>query len=804
MNELLNHRTTNFYTILCLLNLLILSSLTDLSAQDTRPRRVRSGGGTFVHIPRKATAQSRTNTREIYRTIDGTCNNLTNAEREEWGASDIALYREMPTRYGQPDRRNAMNGQNRANPRVVSNNIVSQSESLPSSQNFSSLIFTWGQFLDHDITLTPEGHTEYEPVTLPNNEPLFTEEMPFLRSEAMPGTGEDNPRQQINLITSWVDASNVYGSEVSRAAWLRTFQDGKLKTSAGNLLPYNTTDGEFGSAVDPNAPSMAAPPHADDRHFVAGDVRANEQPGLTALHTIFMREHNRICDRLIENGVTGDEEIYQRARKTVGAFMQKITYNDFLPALGIQLPTYQGYDSSIQPDIKNLFATAAYRLGHTMVTNDLLLLDNNCNLVDDDLALVDGFFNPSQLAAYGVAPILKGLSAQVQEEVDAKMIDNLRNFLFAIDGSDSPFGLDLASLNIQRGRDHGLPHFNAMREHYLGNEFNNIGQMTSDPALRNALQTTYGNVDNIDAWVGLLAEDKLPGDALGPTLTAIMESQFSRLRDGDFYFYQNDPAIDNDQESRINGTSLAEIIERNSETANLQNNIFIAAPCNTNDDNDGGGNGGNGDGGNGDGGNGGNGGGGNGGPGGGGNGGNGGGGNGGPGGGGNGGNGGGGNGGPGGGGNGGNGGGGNGGPGGGGNGGNGGGGNGGPGGGGNGGNGGGGNGGPGGNVINPTNGGAVTGRIATSTTTPLSSEFKVFPNPSNGLINVRVAYEQGTKVEISVISVDGKVQYFQSATDTISGIYTKQLNLDLPTGTYFVRVISGKEVLTDKVIINRE
>lgn len=770
MHELLNHRTTNFYTILGLLSLLIISSLPTLSAQNNRPRRVRSGGGTFVHIPRSTTSQARTNVREIYRTIDGTCNNLTNAAREEWGASDIALYREMPTRYGQSDRRNAMNGQNRANPRVVSNNIVAQSESLPSAQNFSSLVFTWGQFVDHDIDLTPEGHTEYEPVTLPNNEPLFTEEMPFLRSEAMPGTGEDNPRQQRNLITSWVDASNVYGSEASRAAWLRTFEDGKLRTSAGNLLPYNTTDGEFGSAVDPNAPSMAAPPHADERYFVAGDVRANEQPGLTALHTIFMREHNQVCDQLIENGVTGDEEIYQRARKTVGALIQKITYRDFLPALGIQLPTYRGYNPNIQPDIKNLFATAAYRLGHTMVTNDLLLLDNNCNLVDDDLALVDGFFNPSQLAAYGVAPILKGLSAQVQEEVDAKMIDNLRNFLFAIDGSDSPFGLDLASLNIQRGRDHGLPHFNAMRDHYLGNSFNNIGQVTSDPALRNALQTTYGNVDNIDAWVGLLAEDKLPGAALGPTLTAIMQSQFSRLRDGDFYFYQNDPAINNDQEGRINGTSLAEVIERNSEASNLQNNIFIAAPCNQTTDNDGGGNGGNGGGGNG-----GNGGGGNGGNDGGGNGGNDGGGNGGNDGGGNGGNGGGGNGGPGGGGNGG------------------------------GGQGGPGNGGPGGNIIaNPTNDGGVTGRITINTSTPLSSEFKVFPNPSNGLINVRVAYEQGTKVEISVISVDGKVQYYQNATDSISGIYTKQLNLDLPTGTYFVRVISGKEVLTDKVIINRE
>jgi len=260
MNELLNHRITHFYTTLSLLSLLIMSSLSSLSAQDNRPRRVRSGGGTFVHVPRNTTSQARTGVREICRSIDGTCNNITNPAREEWGASDIALHREMPTRYGQPDQRNDMNGQNRANPRVVSNNIVAQAESLPSAQNFSSFVFTWGQFLDHDITLTPEGHTEYHPVTLPDNEPLFTEEMPFLRSEVMPETGTDNPRQQINLITSWVDASMVYGSEDTRAAWLRTFQDGKLRTSAGDLMPYNTTDGEFGSPVDPNAPSKMFEP----------------------------------------------------------------------------------------------------------------------------------------------------------------------------------------------------------------------------------------------------------------------------------------------------------------------------------------------------------------------------------------------------------------------------------------------------------------------------------------------------------------------------------------------------------------
>lgn len=83
--------------------LIFLASFQTLEAQDTRPRRVRSGGGTFMHIPRTPN-NARTGVREVNRSIDGTCNNITNNAREEWGASDIALYREMNPQYGQPDR----------------------------------------------------------------------------------------------------------------------------------------------------------------------------------------------------------------------------------------------------------------------------------------------------------------------------------------------------------------------------------------------------------------------------------------------------------------------------------------------------------------------------------------------------------------------------------------------------------------------------------------------------------------------------------------------------------------------------
>ncbi|MBK8722396.1 MAG: hypothetical protein IPL95_09050 [Saprospiraceae bacterium] len=90
------------------------------------------------------------------------------------------------------------------------------------SRNLSTFVYVWGQFLDHDINLTPTGNTEYSPIVLPNDEKIFTEPIPFYRSEVASGTGVTNPRQQLNLTTAWIDASVVYGSDSTRASWLRT------------------------------------------------------------------------------------------------------------------------------------------------------------------------------------------------------------------------------------------------------------------------------------------------------------------------------------------------------------------------------------------------------------------------------------------------------------------------------------------------------------------------------------------------------------------------------------------------------
>ena len=534
-------------------------------------------GKSFEHIPRSDEGARNDCTRLPDRSIDGTCNNVSTDGADTWGAADIELTRWLPAAYGMPDHYNEMAGNCRLSPRAISNLVVAQDGSVPSPRGLSSLVFTWGQFIDHDLTLTPETEDESVPVLLPSDEPLFTTPIPFHRSAIADGSGTNRNREQRNLLTSWLDASMVYGSDEVRADWLRTHTHGKLKSSDGELLPWNTLTGEFGGPLDPDAPSMAGDAGGTQRVFVAGDVRANEQPGLTSLHTLFVREHNRICDRLVERGQTNDDQNYRTARRRVAGLIQAITYYEFLPALGVFMPDYTGYDDSVRPDISNLFATAAYRLGHTMVTDEVPLVGPDCT--ETTLGLFEAFFDPSLIADNGIEVLLRGLASQTQEAVDAQIVDNLRNFLFPSAGGGPAFGIDLASLNLQRGRDHGLPDYHSIRTHFLGTPAEDFTDVTSDPDLQTALEMAYGNVFDVDAWVGLLAEDPLPGSSVGPTLHALLVKQFHDLRIGDYYFFLNDPAVSPQLRDQLLGTTLAEIIERNTSIEELQDEAFFAASC---------------------------------------------------------------------------------------------------------------------------------------------------------------------------------------------------------------------------------
>lgn len=508
--------------------------------------------------------------------LDGTGNNLAHPD---WGSTVENLLRKSAAAYA--DGVSAPAGADRPSPRLVSN-LLAQSPvaGLVNDRDWTAFVYAWGQFLDHDLSLTgsasprerfsiavPTGDASFDPA----GTGAMTISMSRSEWDAATGTGTANPRQQINQITAFVDGSQIYGVDAVRAAALREFTGGRLKTSAGDLLPFNTAG--LTNANDAHRV-------ADSALFLAGDVRANENPELLALQTLFVREHNRVAaEAAAKNPTWTDERLFQQARRIVIAELQKITYDEFLPALlGAPKPgpdgiaPYRGYRADVNPGIATEFSTAAFRLGHSMLGPDIEFLADDGTPIRDPLALRDAFFNPAPLSEVGIDGIVKYLSSSRAQEIDTRVVDDVRNFLFGAPGQG---GLDLAALNIQRGRDHGLADYNTVRVAYGLPRVMSFAQITPDTVVQQALQRAYGSVDSIDLWVGGLAERHLPGSSVGGTFTRILVDQFTRLRDGDRYWYQSQGVLPADAVQRVQGTTLADVVRRNTRVANLQPDVFV-------------------------------------------------------------------------------------------------------------------------------------------------------------------------------------------------------------------------------------
>jgi len=515
-----------------------------------------------------------------FRPMDGSANNLIHLD---WGAAGVHV---LNGTVGYADGISAPSGPERPNARFISNMLFAQNTIENDPRTLSAYTWVWGQFIDHDITLSPDNPDEILHILVPSNDPYFdpigtgTEIIPMNRSDYDPttGTGISNPRAHYNGITAYIDGSAVYGSDDNHARWLRTFTDGKLKTSTGNLLPFNTLTGEYNGAIDPLAPQMAMPFPFVTVYFVAGDVRANENPFLTALHTLFVREHNRLCDVLsTEHPSWTDEYLYQYARKLVGGLLQAIVYEEWLPTLGMEVAPYDGYDPSINPGIMNVFNAAAYRYGHTTITSLLVRMDNEGNYIPEgDILLRDAFFNPSATTSVGgIEPYLIGMATVVQQDFDCKVIDDLRNFLFGNPGSG---GMDLVALNINRGRDRGLPDYNTIRTDFGLQPHTFFDEISEDPLMNQSLEFVYGDINSIDPWVGMLAEDHMDDALFGETAMTIVKKQFMAIRDGDRYYYESDPWLTAEEIAWIKETRLSDVIKRNTSATIVQKDIFIAQP----------------------------------------------------------------------------------------------------------------------------------------------------------------------------------------------------------------------------------
>ncbi len=558
-----------------------------------------------------------------FRSINGLGNNI---ENPELGEAETELIRILPTDYEDgfnAPRETGSTGNSLPNVRSVSNAVSTQTESVLNFLNASDWIWQWGQFIDHDIDLNEGSPTSSPPedsasITFPDDDPFSPgRTLPFIRVPAAEGTGTDpsNPRQQINELTSFIDASQVYGSEEGRVTALRTCLDqcflgnpgdGRLISSfdsfgtdgvhfEGGSDPLISTNEELlplNRAGSPNGNPTGLP---TEELLIAGDIRSNEQIGLTAVHTLFLREHNRLAIEIAEqNPELNGDEIFDRARELVAVQMQVITYNEFLPILlgTTLLEDYDGYDPTVDPGVSNEFANGAFRVGHTLLSPELQLADPETGENIGSVALQDAFFNPAFVAENGVDSILLGLTTQVAQEVDTQVVDDVRNFLF-----EAPTGgVDLVSTNLKRGREVGIPGYNDARRElgldpvtsFLTTD-TELG-ITSDAETAARFASVYESVEDVDLWIGGIGEDAFNGGLVGELFHTIIADQFLRSRDGDRFFYLNDdsglfinsPDIDIDglfPETGLFDTRLSDVIIRNSSiNADLvPDNVFIVS-----------------------------------------------------------------------------------------------------------------------------------------------------------------------------------------------------------------------------------
>lgn len=465
-----------------------------------------------------------------YRTMTGWCNNLDNPS---YGKSVRAFTRLLAPAYDDglmSPRSRSVTGALLPSSRLISVNIHND-VSAPHVR-YSLMLMQWAQFVDHDITHTPVNrgfadsilncrtcdskgtvHPECLPIEIPEGDPYFPKinitsgrEFCLGFTRSMPGQLTLGFREQMNQITSFYDASNVYGSDVCEMKELRLFHGGLLNSTrlrrGKDMLPQTAENNECkaGSGLC----------------FEAGDARNSEQPVLAAIHTIFMREHNRLAGSLAQlNPQWSDEKLYHEARRIAIAVHAHVTWNEFLPrvlgwnAINLYelnlLPEgyYRGYDETCNPTILNEFATAAFRFGHSLLKPHFTRMTGDFS-ERGDMKLSEFFFNPDKLYEPGMLDeLIRGVSTASMETLDQFMTSEVTNHLF--EDKHIPFsGLDLAALNIQRARDHGIPgynHYRAICNLTRASSFEGLRREIAPPLIER-LKRTYAHVDDIDLFPG--------------------------------------------------------------------------------------------------------------------------------------------------------------------------------------------------------------------------------------------------------------------------------------------------------------
>ncbi|XP_046684195.1 peroxidase-like isoform X3 [Homalodisca vitripennis] len=542
-----------------------------------------------------------------FRSLDGSCNH---PQHPAWGQALTAYKRLLPPQYddGFQSPRGSRVNRELPNARLISTTL-SENRDLPDS-SVTLATLQWGLFVAQDLShtavskmwntggsiaccdasgrkLSPRHvHQACFPIQIMASDPVFSSQyqtcMSYVRS--LPALRPDctfGPLEQLNQATHFLDGSMVYGSTAEKGNLLRSRQFGRLRTVIHR-----------GREFLPTTESLTVNCHVNRNGscYQTGDPRVNTQPHLAVMYTLWVREHNRVAEKLSAlNSHWSDERLYQEARRIVIAQIQHITYNEWLPALlGIKYmlsePLLQLQRSSrsslyredVNPGVSNSFATAAIRSLNSMVDDEIRLYNENRspNLVS--LPLHHFHRKETMHTDDHLDSLVRGLATQSAQTMDLHHSHRMQHRLFSVSSSAENLGLDTFSLDIQRGRDHGLPSYNTFRAKCGIRRARDFGDLADTIPLATimSLRMLYKNVNDIDLLVGGMSEYTVEG-LLGPVFKCIIAEQFKRTRVGDRFFYDNayvPGAFTENQLKEIKKSTLARIFCDNT------NNVLTMQP----------------------------------------------------------------------------------------------------------------------------------------------------------------------------------------------------------------------------------
>jgi peroxidase len=541
-----------------------------------------------------------------FRSYSGWCNNENNPD---WGTAMSVHRRLLPSEYDDrisKPRTTSVRGSKLPSPRLISQKVHYHVEKL--DPKYTLMLMQWGQFIDHDLTHTPtlrgfhstvldcgdceskNVHPACFPIHIPEDDDFYSYNardpkcIPFSRSVF--GQQTLGPREQVNQLTSYLDASMVYGSNECEMRQIREAGTFKLKMFSHPLNHPGKTS-HYKSLL-PRTRIHADCFSPTGECFMAGDSRVNEQPGLTCMHTVLVREHNKIAEKLSAINPHWDVNmVFEETRRIITAQIQHITYNEFLPrVLGlnslslfdVDLRTsgyFYDYDDSCSATSFTEFSTAAFRFGHSMIRPNITAMSEDAmqgRSLPKQMALRQHFNKPDVvMEANMIDDLLRGLAMIPMETIDSSVTNEVTNHLFEQKKPKS--GMDLVSLNIQRARDHGIPGYNKYREVCQLSRAHNFFDLIKEIKIEiiTSLQSVYKHPDDIDLFTGLLSETRLPGALTGPTLACIIGLQFKHLRKCDRYWYEtSDPKIrfSEQQLQELRSANLAALICSNMEANN--------------------------------------------------------------------------------------------------------------------------------------------------------------------------------------------------------------------------------------------